>query len=184
MSLSLVSPPSHEPVTLSDLKQHLRLSGNDDDVSLVGLAMAARHALEARAGIAFLQQQWIYHPPRCHGDIILPITPVASIDLVQWNKNDASIPLVRDVDYIETTGQFGRIQINNSKNIYSDFKNLEIRFTAGYLEESQIPPELRHSIRLLTAHFYENRESAAEQRVFSIPRSIDALIAPYRRISV
>ncbi len=195
MSLSLISPSAQEPVLLDDLKQHLRLSSNDDDIALSGLAIAARHALEARVGFAFLAQQWRFQvetgkqqnasDQKGYRDIILPVTPVLSIDAVEAVYKDGQREIIFQDDYEVMTGSVGRVKLLAPLPLgIKHFGGIEITFTAGHHSVEDIPAELRHAIRLLTAHFYENRESASEERVFSIPRSIDALLAPYRRLSL
>lgn len=195
MTLMLISPPAQEPLTLSDIKEHLRLTTNDDDSAVSQLLVAARHALEARAGLAFLPQQWRLSVDgsgghagcRAYGysDIILPITPIRTIDQIECVHQDGTKMVIEPDQYITQTGSVGRIQIKGSLPIsIKPFGGLEITFTAGHDAIDRIPAELRHAIRLLTAHFFENRESAGERRVFSIPRTIDALIAPYRRVSL
>lgn len=189
MSLTLNSPPASEPLSLDDMKAHLRLTTNDDDNSVSQLLVAARHALEARAGLAFMTQAWTYRVDRNRvtqmPDVLLPISPVKSIDGVQIVLANGQKMSLGSDHFTTQVGTIGRIKFNiplptNTQPLSS----IEIEFTAGHDTINLIPAELRHAIRLLAAHFYENRESASEARVFSIPRAIDALIAPYRRISL
>ncbi len=190
MSLSLLSPPMNEPIALDDIKSHLRISNSDDDTAIAGLQVAARHALEARSGVAFLPQQWRFRTKKpASRDIILPVTPVLSIDEVRLIHADGTQTELDEDAYSIELGSIGRIHLTNAPTSLLTLNGrshtrLEIVFTAGYNSNEAIPEELRHAIRLLTAHFFETRESASENRVFSIPRSIDALLAPYRRIAL
>ena len=59
---------------------------------------------------------------------------------------------------------------------------IQIDFTAGWNNAVLVPDDLKQAIKLLAAGFYENRESAGEARVYTIPGAIDALIAPYRQV--
>jgi uncharacterized phiE125 gp8 family phage protein len=48
-----------------------------------------------------------------------------------------------------------------------------------------VPDALRHSIRMLVAHWYDNRGLAAiGADVAMLPAGVDALIAPYRVLSL
>lgn len=186
MTLTLLAPAAQEPVQLGDLKDHLRLSGSADDVSVAALGVAARQALEARAGIAFLTQSWSLSTDlRRSLEIVIPVHPVISVETVRlFLEDDTQIDLPPD-DYRVSTGAFGRVQLKTCPPVkVRPLNGIEIRFTAGYPSPGAIPAELRHAIRLLTAHFFENREAASEARVFSIPQAIDSLIAPYRRLSL
>ena len=189
MSLILVSPPAAEPLSLDDMKAHLRLSTHDEDGTVSQLLVAARHALEARAGIAFLQQAWTYSLDRSRvaelPDVLIPISPVKSIGAVTIITRNGDRRVLEPDRYEAQTGTLGRVKFLTP--LPTDVRALggiEIDFVAGHDTISLIPAELRHAIRLLTAHFFENRESASEARVFSIPRTIDTLIAPYRRVSL
>ncbi len=186
MTLTLLAPAAHEPVQLADLKNHLRLSGSADDASVAALGVAARQSLEARAGIAFLTQSWSLSADlRRNPEILLPVHPVISVETVQLFLEDGTQVDLPPSDYRVSTGAFGRVQLKTCPPVrVRPLNGIEIRFTAGYPSPDAIPAELLHAIRLLTAHFFENREAASETRVFSIPQAIDSLIAPYRRLSL
>ena len=59
---------------------------------------------------------------------------------------------------------------------------VHIDFTAGWSDAASVPDDLKQAIKLLAAGFYENREAAAEERIYNIPGTIDTLIAPYRQV--
>jgi len=189
MSLTLISPPATEPLSLEDMKTHLRLTTSDDDSSVSQLLVAARHALEARGGLAFMPQAWRYALDRKlidnTPDVLLPLSPIKSIDAIKVVLRDGEHIALDSDQYTAQTGTIGRVRFHTTLPAQARaLGGLAIDFTAGHDTISLIPAELRHAIRLLTAHFFENRESASEARVFSIPRSIDALIAPYWRVSI
>ncbi|MEL6111216.1 MAG: head-tail connector protein [Pseudomonadota bacterium] len=189
MSLTLIAAPISEPITLDDMKRHLRLLTPDHDDSLSQLLVAARHALEARAGLAFATQRWTLaldaeRVARCP-DVLLPLSPVKSVDSVTLIDHDGNRMSMADSEFSISAGTIGRVRFRNIPTAeIRPLGGIEIDFTAGYDSISLIPAELRHAVRLLTAHFFENRESASETRVFSIPRTIDTLVAPYRRVSI
>ena len=60
MALILISPPAVEPVTISELKNFLKVDPGDDtqDDVLATLAMAARSWCEGFTGRRFVQQTW------------------------------------------------------------------------------------------------------------------------------
>ena len=63
---------------------------------------------------------------------------------------------------------------------------IEIDIVAGYGDEPDaVPAPLRQAIRMLVAHWYENRGViAARGEVASMPQSVAALIAPFRVLSL
>jgi hypothetical protein len=50
LAVQIVSPAAAEPVDLSELKEHLRLDGSDQDATVLALARAAREVCEAETG--------------------------------------------------------------------------------------------------------------------------------------
>ena len=52
MTYALIHPPQAEPLTLADVKAHLRLDSGDEDTLLAALIRAAREHLERTTGLA------------------------------------------------------------------------------------------------------------------------------------
>jgi uncharacterized phiE125 gp8 family phage protein len=63
---------------------------------------------------------------------------------------------------------------------------IELDIEAGYgAVGSDVPEALRQALRLLAAHWYENRGIAAiGQAVALLPANVSALIAPYRVVAL
>jgi uncharacterized phiE125 gp8 family phage protein len=62
---------------------------------------------------------------------------------------------------------------------------IELDVVCGYGDAaSDVPEPLRQAIRLLVAHWYENRGLATLGAVTVLPATVAALIAPYRVLSL
>lgn len=62
---------------------------------------------------------------------------------------------------------------------------IEIDITAGYGDAaSDVPEALRQAVRLLVAHWYENRGLATTGAITVLPATVAALLAPYRMLSL
>ncbi len=63
---------------------------------------------------------------------------------------------------------------------------IEIDVTVGYGDAgTDVPEPLRQAIRLLVAHWYENRGLiAVGHEVAILPQTVAALIAPYRVLAL
>ena len=62
---------------------------------------------------------------------------------------------------------------------------IELDVVVGYGDAAvDVPEPLRQAIRLLIAHWYENRGLAALGTVTVLPTTVAALIAPYRMLSL
>ena len=64
--------------------------------------------------------------------------------------------------------------------------DIELDMTVGYGDAAvDVPEGLRQAIRLLTAHWYENRGLAAIGHEFAmLPQTVAELIAPYRVLAL
>ena len=56
--LNLVTAPATEPVTLAEVKAHLKIDGTDEDTLLTTLITVARQAVEDYTGRALITQTW------------------------------------------------------------------------------------------------------------------------------
>ena len=62
---------------------------------------------------------------------------------------------------------------------------IEIDITAGFGDAAaDVPEPLRHAIRLLAAHWYDNRGVVAAGARATVPSTVAALLVPYRRLSL
>ena len=62
---------------------------------------------------------------------------------------------------------------------------IELDVTVGYGDASvDVPEPLRQAIRLLVAHWYDNRGLTAAGTTFVLPQTVAALLAPYRMLSL
>ncbi|MEM1396141.1 MAG: hypothetical protein AAGH38_01675 [Pseudomonadota bacterium] len=192
MSLTLISPPSEEPVTLVELKAHLRVDGTAEDALIAGLGVAARQAIEARFGVAMIAQTWqLALDGLAPIDIRLPIGPVTSIGPLIMSTDDGEIT-VPTIDYDVSIGDIGRIRFDTGYPVASvgqgspgtagRFDYLKVSFAAGYPTASDVPEPMKLAVKVLAAHFFEFREEAGFDRFYTSPQSLNALMAPWRRV--
>jgi uncharacterized phiE125 gp8 family phage protein len=184
MSLTQISPPSAEPITLSELKDHLRITDANEDALINGALVAAVRAVEARASLALLAQQWRLTLDAAPGEtVILPLSPVASIDAVSVIDAAGAPQVLAPALYETAAGSPGRLRPAAPwPNPGPRLDGVRIDFTVGYADAASTPEPLKQAVKILAAHLFEAREAASEDRLFSVPQSVDALIAPYREV--
>ncbi|MEO1015281.1 MAG: head-tail connector protein [Pseudomonadota bacterium] len=184
MSLTLTAPPAEEPVSLADLKAHLRVDGAAEDALISGLGVAARRSIEARFGVAMVAQSWrlaLDAPIPCA--VELPIGPIASIDAIVSIGANGEEPLATNL-YETATGDIGRVAFNAAIAAPRKLNAVVIDFTAGHPGANETPEPMRLAVMALAAHYYEFREEAGVDRFHTSPQSLNALMAPWRRVRV
>lgn len=184
MRLKLVTPPAVEPVSLDELKSHLRVDIADDDDYIGGLIMAAREYIEETTRRSLTTQTWRLSLDDWPDDdeIELPRPPLQSIISFQYTDSDG---ITTDVDAgsyeIDTDSEPGQIVLANNQSwpdvILKAANPVQVTYVAGYGDAgSDVPGRLRHAIKLLAAHWYENREPVAAVKLMPIPFAVESLI--------
>lgn len=184
MPLTLLSPPASEPVALAEMKSHLRVTHTDEDADIAALIVAATRAIEARAGLALMPQQWrlsLDAPP--DDTLLLPLSPVTALDSVAvFDAAGAAQPVSPSL-YEFAPGAPARLRpaaIWPRPGRRVD--GVAIDFTAGYADADAVPAPLKQAVKMLAAHFYETRETTSGLRVFLVPAAVDAMLAPFREL--
>ena len=186
MTLSLITPPTADPVTLAEVKNHLRITHTDEDTLITEYLLAAVAVVEHRGQIAMLTQTWRLTFDCLPRDVVeLPRAPVTAIATVTVKDTDGVRQSVDPSAYEfapGTTGRLRPIAAWPAPGIQTG--GVEIDFTAGYGAAADVPADLKQAVKLIAAHFYEARENVSEASLKLVPQAADALIAPYRRVAL
>lgn len=187
MALVLTRAPTTEPVSLADIKAHLRITGTSEDVVLSSLLLTSRLHVETALGLALTSQGWMVTlddwPPA--GVLHLPIRPLLSVDAVRVLPASGAPAVLHPSTYVvDTTGWRGRIVRAFGADWPRPGKaanGIEIDMTAGFgAAASDVPAPIRQALLLLVAHWYERRDpidiGAKETR---IPAAVSSLLEPY-----
>ncbi len=191
MTAALITAPALEPVTLADAKAHLRLDSGDDDALITAAIAAARVHVEALTRRLLIEQGWrVYLDqwPRKRIVRLIP-TPLISVDAVTVYDADGNPTVVAADDYeVDTVAVPGRLVLSGSAPVVvgKAVNGIEIDLTAGYGPSSvDVPAPLRQAIMMLVAHWYEHRGAVGHDMAGAVPpHGFDALIAPYRVLSL
>lgn len=180
--------PTIEPVTLAEVKQHLRVDDTFDDDYLTTLIIVARRAVEnyierqlitatITATLPFFTQRRIWLPrPR-----LIDITSIQYEDMNGDTQTLSSSLYQTDAE--STPGAVLPVTGETWPSVQNDNPNAAtITYRAGYGDEaSDVPQDIRHAILLYCGHYYENRElvTFANAGAKVLPLSSEALLMPY-----
>lgn len=170
MSLVVTTAPTVEPVTVDDLKGHLNVTTDDDDAYIGSLAVAARRAIEAYQNRALVNTTftWKFDSLYCtldhRGKLRPPRSKLSSVTSITYiDTNGDTQTLATSVYGVDASTEPGRIYLKYAQNWPSDVRDIEdcwtVVFVAGYgADATSVPDETKQAIKMLAAHWYENRE--------------------------
>jgi len=190
MPAVLLTGPVIEPLSLAEAKAYLRVAHSDDDAVIAALIESARAYVEARTRRALITQIWRHSRDAWPVGGRVAVLPVPLLELTAARVYDedgvaqAIDPETFVFDTISAPGVIsfapwsvpppGRVQAG-----------IELDFAAGYGgTPDDVPAPLRLAIRLLVAHWYENRGVVVSGGTAPMPAGVVELIAPYRVLSL
>ena len=185
MTLIRTVAPAAEPVTLADVKAHLRLAHASEDELLASLVRAAREDVERATGMALIDQNWrlALHAWPSQGCVPIARHPVREILSVTVYGSEGEASLIDPAGYqLDMLSRPARLHFETRPEPLRVLNGIEIDFSAGFGEAgTDVPDLLKRAILVLVAHWYEFRATygAADQPV-SYPPAYDRMIAHHR----
>lgn len=191
MASILLTGPAAEPVSLSEAKSHLRIQHDDDDDVIAALIAGARVHIESQTRRALITQSWRLTRDVWPVDgriLILPV-PLRALTAARVIMLDGA---THNIDagqfFADMAGAPAFLAFNPGTVPMPDrpVAGIELDVEAGYGDAAaDVPQPLRQAIKLLVAHWYENRGlTAIGHEVAVLPLTINALIAPYRVLAL
>ena len=164
MALLLTIPPSAEPLTLADVKAHLRLAISDDDAYLTALITAARRTIEARYGLVLMPQAWALFADNWPSDGVfhIPLWPVQSISsLTVFADDDTPATIDAAHYYLDAATRPARVALRQGRVFAPPgrtINGLKLSFSAGFgADASFVPAEIKQGLMATVADWYQNR---------------------------
>lgn len=184
MPAHLLTPPAAEPLSLTEAKAFLRVEHSDDDTLIAALIAAARGHVEAFARCALIAQTWRLVLDRWpqSGRIRPRIGPLRALAAAR----------LRDAADVATDIATNGFVVDHAAGEIAAppwtlppprraTAGIELDIEVGFGAAADIPPMLVQALRMLVAHWYENRGLIAiGQSVAMMPASVNAMIAAHR----
>lgn len=165
-SWTLVTPPTEEPVTLAEIKDHLHISSTAEDSLLMLYAQMAREAVEGECWRALMPQTWdLYLPGLPAGGVIeIPRPPLQSVTSIKYTDDEGAVHTFAASNYrVDTASEPGRVVLAPDASWPSDTLDssnpVVVRFVAGYADASAVPGMAKAAILLQIGEIYANREA-------------------------
>ena len=185
---TVISPPASTPVSVEDCKEDLRIedSFTDDDALISSYIYAAAKLASEITGKKLINETIKLSLSSFTTEIDLKFLPVASITEIQYYDVDNVSQTLNVSDfYLYNYDQEGCLVVKDSTTLpatYSRRDAVNITFVAGYgTDGTNIPVTILKAIRLIVAHWYENRsQSIIGFSVAEIPYGVEVLLGSER----
>lgn len=162
--LKLVTAPTVEPVTVTDMKNHSRIDIDDDDVLLDTYIQAAREAVESELKRALITQTYDWYFDGWPSfPLEFPFGKLQSITSIKYYDESDNESTYSSANYQVSTGDPGRVTLKTGSSLPSTtlrpMDGVIIRFVCGYGDGAgNVPDSIRAAIQLHAATMYEHRE--------------------------
>ena len=155
MSATLTGPPASEPLTLDEVKAHLKIDGAFEDDLLSRYITAARQHIEQRTQEILISQSWavFFDDWPQNGVMEIPVSPVSEVTGLYTYNSENVAALIDPAHY------FVDLAAKPQKLV------------------------LRQAMLVLIAHWYENRSpDCTGMPSRNISACLAELLAPYRKV--
>ncbi|QEE47133.1 hypothetical protein FVA81_22150 [Rhizobium sp. WL3] len=186
MTIIELTPPLVEPLTLVEMRAHLRLDTQDEDDLLLALATVAREHLERETGLVLAARDFRLCLDDWPGDgiVTIPRGPVRAVTSVTVYGGEG-VPRAVDLDGHLLDGQArpARLWLRDVPQPRRALNGIEVEFTAGFGESgADVPETLKRAMLLHVAAMYAARGVVApDAQPAVVPPGYDRLIAPFCR---
>lgn len=182
----LITPPAAEPVSVAELKAHLRVTHSADDAYLGELATAAREYTEQQMGRALAEQTREYTADTfpSSGVLRLGFAPVVSISSVKYlDELGAEQTLASSVYTVDTQSEPGALVLAVDQD-WPETAGLPASVRVRYVCGVTPRPLLKQAILFIAAHWYEQRLPVSISNITNdIPHSLGVILWANRVIN-
>jgi len=181
MTITTLTPPASEPVSLAEAKLYLRIDHAHEDVLIETLIAAAREAVEAGIGRALITRRvresldiWVREAAQGAVLGLGPVTDVIAVRLLADNGTQS----VLEPDRYRLEGHRDRPRLVFASGVPATLREIggiEIEYDCGFADDAaNLPVALRLATLQIVASLYELRQGEG-----GLPETARALMRAY-----
>lgn len=173
MTIFVTTKPVLPAIDLALVKEHLRIIGSDDDLTLALYRDAAIEIFENNANLALITQtlkQVIDCFPCGESFFLLERYPIITLTHIKYYDTDNVLQTWGSTNYIlESNGIPPKLSLASGKSWPSDIhptrnNAVEITYQAGYgATDTSVPNDVKLALSLIIGDFFANREDSVVQ---------------------
>lgn len=179
-TLTVTTPPASEPVTLQELKDHLRSNDSSEDAQLTAYITAARGMFEFKTGLSLMPTVFRQYVPTLTDTVYLMRGNVTAVGGVYYYNASDTLTTAAGylTDLISTPAAVWFTTYPTTSTTRANVAYVD--FTAGYANAGAVPDDIKLAIKLLAAHWWENREAFTDRNLTSLPFGFNAIASKYK----
>ena len=185
-SLTTLTQPAVEPVTLAEAKQHLRVDTTTDDAYIHSLVHSAREWCEAYCDETFIHTQYRMTLDSFPVEIELPRPPMATagtttaVVVTYTLENQSTAVLATNqyrVDRDAVPGAIRTLYNGSWPSHLLDYNAVTVTWWAGHAATATgVPQRFRSAVLWLVGYWYERRMAAEAVNLSEIPFGVKSLL--------
>jgi len=187
MIINVKTAPTVEPITVSEVKDHLRITTADFDTILGELITAAREYVEKITGRALVQRTLEAQYKDWH-NFDLPYPPVISVDSIEYTDTDGNTSTV-DASIYSVVSDASKIILGYGQSwptatLHPDEYPVKVTYKAGYEPEgspldytANIPRAIKSAIKMHVELLFDRPQKDYAEKLES---AINSLLTPYK----
>jgi uncharacterized phiE125 gp8 family phage protein len=185
-SLTTLTHPAVEPVSLAEAKAHCRVDTNDDDALISAYITAAREWCESYCDETFVHTQYRMTLDSFPVEIELPRPPMASsgtvtsVTLTYTLQSQATATLSESQYRVDRASMPGVLRTNYGGSWPShlfDYNAVSVTWWGGVgATGASVPQRVKSAILWLVGMWYERRMAADSVNLSEIPFGVKALL--------
>lgn len=193
--LVLQTAAAVEPISLTEAKTHLRITGTEDDTYIARLITAATSTVQNRYWTQICTATFDeYFDAWPASQFSLRKSPTLTVTSVKYTdtagvSQTAATTVWEQAD--ENSQGIVRLKYDQTwpSGLRGQADDIVIRYTAGYGDASATPEPIKQALLMVVADMYAFRESVSTYRLHinqydTIAQTIDALMSGYSYASV
>ena len=175
--------PTQEPITLQDVKDQARLEVDDENALIVDYIIAAREFVENETDRTLLTTTYEGRMDGFPGGGVIefPRPPLASVTFIKYVDIAGTLQTVTAADYVvDLFRPIGRVYPAYLKYwpaARGDPGCIQLEWVSGWTSPAVMPASIRNGMKMLCAHWVDNRIPVGEL-LHHIPLTVMDLLRP------
>lgn len=185
MSIEVTTAPAEEPLTTDEAKAHLRIDGSEEEALIDAAVSAARHYAENKTRLKLITQSLTITQSGFGPAVRLPFGNVQSVTSVQYKDATTGAMTVLAADQYQLVKScvpnfITPAYLLSWPTVRHDWDSVVVEVVAGFGGRGDVPLDIIAAIKLLTSHFYENRQEEFVGTITSkLSLGADRLLMPH-----